>query len=67
MLLHIDVVHEQDLFGLFHDLDSGLAALPLIRQCQVAPLPSAGPETTAPAPRLRVECRLTWLTIADAG
>ena len=66
MLLHIDVVHEQDLFGLFHDLESGLAALPLIRQCQVAPLPSAGTDTTAPTPRLRVECRLSWLTIADA-
>jgi len=67
MLLHIDVLHEQDLFGLFHDLESGVGALPLIRQCQVGPLPRAGADTTTPAPTLRVECRLTWLTIADAA
>ena len=67
MLLRIDVLHEQDLFGLFQDLESGVAALPLIRQCQVARLPNDGVDSATPSPRLRVECRLTWLTIPEAG
>jgi hypothetical protein len=63
MKLDMLLLHENDLLGLFADLQTQIPALIGIRQCTLERLPNA-PQPQQPA-LLRAQCEADWITLQE--
>lgn len=62
MQLHLDLLHEMDLFNLFADLRKNNYFT--VQQCSLRRLADSGNPETGAAPSLAADCTLNWLTLA---
>lgn len=67
MKLQVALLHEEDLLGLLADLRQSVRAQLLIRHCSIDRTPAAATGTTerGPAPQLRAECLIDWVTLRE--
>ncbi len=64
MALRLELLHEEDLLGLFGDLRTKLGALLSVRACSIERIAgNAGGELAA---ALRAECSIDWLSLQEA-
>jgi hypothetical protein len=65
--LHVEPLHEGDLFDLLADLRRSVGGRLLMRQCSMTRLPAPEPPMpqAAPRPALQADCMIDWVTIAD--
>lgn len=65
MTLHLDLLHEMDLFNFLEQLKTrGMLAM---QDCSIRRNNLTSQSTTGPAPRLTADCTLNWLTLGAPG
>jgi len=65
MTLHLDLLHEMDLFNFLDQLKArGMLAM---QDCTIRRNSSAQQSGPGPAPRLNADCTLNWLTLGTSG
>jgi len=63
MKLDMLLLHEMDLLGLLADLETQVPALVSVRQCTIERI--TGVPQQNPAPLLRAQCELDWITLQE--